>query len=55
MKEPEVIVKPWDLVTVRLRMPSGWRFRWSLGFWLIKAGSRLLAHKVEISVEGSDE
>lgn len=54
MKAPELIVKPWQLVTIRMRMAAGWRFRWSLGFRLIQLGSRLIAHKVEISVEGQD-
>jgi hypothetical protein len=50
MKAPDVIVAPWQLVTIRLRMAKGWRFRWTLGYWLIKAGSHLIAHRVEISV-----
>jgi len=51
---PDLIVRPWQFVTIRMRMAHGWRFRWSLGFWLIKAGSHLLANKVEISISGSD-
>lgn len=54
MTATDLKVKPWELVTIRLRMAAGWRYRWALGFWLIKAGAKCIAHKVEISVEGTD-
>lgn len=50
-----MIVKPWDHITIELRMMAGWRYRWSLGFWLIRMGSRLIAHRVTCSVKGADD
>lgn len=49
------IVKPWEHITIKLKISAGWRYRWALGYWLIRAGSALIAHRVEFSVEGSDE
>lgn len=54
MKMDDIVVNPWQLVTVKLRCSPGWRYRWSLGFWLIKLGSHCISNSVEISVEGSE-
>jgi hypothetical protein len=55
MEAPDIVVSPREFITVKLRLPAHWRFRWWLGFWLIKIGSHLIAHRVTVSVDGSDD
>jgi hypothetical protein len=48
----DFFAKPWEILVIRLRMAKGWRYRFSIGFWLIRAGAALVSSRVTISVTG---
>jgi hypothetical protein len=50
-----VVLKPWEHITVEMRCHSAWRFRWSLGFWLMKLGAHCISSKVTVSVSGAND
>jgi hypothetical protein len=52
--DPDFFLKPWQMIVIRLRIAKGWRYRFSVGFWLMRLGCSLVSSRVTVSVTGID-